>query len=189
MEIYIGITQIAIAIICVLAIAALLLAVSSRFGFPFTIALVLTGIGLTNLHEYAPKSIQILFQSDISPDLILYICLPALIFESALNLHAKELRNNIKAILFLAIPGLLISTFIIGIITHYLTNISLSYSFLLGSILSATDPVAVISIFKKLGAPKKLTILVEGESLFNDATSIVTSKIILTVILSGTFTA
>ncbi len=188
METSISIVNISIIIISVLSIGALLLAFSSHFGFPFTIALVLAGIGLTNIHEYAPENIQIIFQSDISPNLILCICLPALIFESVFNLHVKELKSNIMAILFLAIPGLLISTFIIGTITHYLTGISFAYSLLLGSILSATDPVAVISIFKKLGAPKKLTILIEGESLFNDATSIVTSKIILSVILSGTFT-
>jgi CPA1 family monovalent cation:H+ antiporter len=185
----INIIHIVLIIIAVLSIGATLLAISSRYGFPFTIALVLVGIGLTNSHEYAPKIIQTIFESEISPNIILFICLPSLIFESAFNLHAKELRNNIKAILFLAIPGLLISTFIIGMITHTLTNISFLYSLLLGSILSATDPVAVISIFKKLGAPKKLTILLEGESLFNDATSIVTSKIILTIAVSSTFTS
>ena len=183
------IIQIITLLIAILSIGALMLAFSNRFGISFTVSLVLVGAALAHTHEYGPEIYQTLFTTDISPNIIFYICLPTLIFESAYNLDAKELRQNIVAILFLAVPGLLISTFLIGGITHIITGISFMYCLLLGAILSATDPVAVISIFKKLGAPKKLTILVEGESLLNDATSIVTAKIILTIILAGTFTS
>ena len=85
-------------------------------------------------------------------------------------------------VLTLAVPGLLLSTGIIGGIVYLATDIPLTAALLLGAILSATDPVAVIALFKRLGAPKRLTILVEGESLFNDATAIVLATILITTI-------
>ncbi|TNG02358.1 MAG: sodium:proton antiporter, partial [Gammaproteobacteria bacterium] len=124
----------------------------------------------------------------ISPDVILFVFLPTLIFESAFALDARQLKDNIWPVLLLAIPGLLISTVIIGTVMYFLAGISFPAALLLGAILSATDPVAVISIFKQLGAPKRLTILVEGESLFNDATALVLAKILVVVVTAGYFT-
>ena len=93
------------------------------------------------------------------------------------NLDARQVAGNIWPILTLAVPGLLISTGIIGGIFSF-TQFDLMVALLLGAILSATDPVAVIAIFKQLGVPERLTILVEGESLFNDATSLVLATIL-----------
>ena len=88
--------------------------------------------------------------------------------------------------LVLAVPGLLLSTIIIGLIVGIATPIPYTAALLLGAILSATDPVAVIAIFRRLGAPQNLRLLVEGESLFNDATSVVLARILLGVVLAGT---
>ena len=178
-----------------LLIAAATLACTKYIKIPFTVALVMVGIALSFLAEGGPDFLRPIVDYQISPEVILYIFLPALIFESAFNIDARQLRQNLLPILTLAIPGLLLSTFIIGtficVVTTIIFSISIPFpaALLLGAILSATDPVAVIALFKQLGAPKRLTILVEGESLFNDATSIVTAKIILAVALAGYFTA
>jgi CPA1 family monovalent cation:H+ antiporter len=166
-----------------LALAILLLAKRSRL--PFTVLLVLVGIGLTAFSDSLPAELHILDRLSISPDLILYVFLPTLIFESSYNLDARQLRHNLIPVLSLAVPGLLISTGLIGLILSWVTNIPLPAALLLGAILSATDPVAVIALFRQIGAPSRLTTLVEGESLFNDATSIVVAKILTAIMIAG----
>ncbi len=81
--------------------------------------------------------------------------------------------KNLLPILTLAIPGLLISTAAVGFLMYFFLALPLGVSLLFGALISATDPVAVIALFKELGAPKRLTILVEGESLLNDGTALV----------------
>ena len=174
------------AIAALLLVAAAILALTKKLKLPFTVILVIVGISLALLSDYFPASFGILQQVEISPDLILYVFLPTLIFESAFNLDARQLRHNLAPVLMLAVPGLLLSTFLIGFIVNWATQIPLSAALLLGAILSATDPVAVVSLFKKLGAPQRLTTLVEGESLFNDATAIVIARILITVVIAGT---
>ena len=171
-------------IISLLLIAAATLALTKRIKLPFTVALVLTGMLLSWLAGNFPQLLSPLQSLTLSPDIILYVFLPTLIFESAFNLDARQLRKNMWPILTLAVPGLLLSTAIIGFIVYYATPLPLPVSLLLGAILSATDPVAVIALFKKLGAPQRLTILVEGESLFNDATSIVLSRLLVTIVVA-----
>ncbi len=172
-------------IVGLLLVAALTLAMAKRFNIPFTVALVVVGMALSWLAGRFPEWLGIVDGFRISPGIILYVFLPTLIFESAYNLDARLLRGNLSIVLLLAIPGLLISTAIIGGIVSAATGIALTAAFLLGAILSATDPVAVIALFKSLGAPKRLTVLVEGESLFNDATAIVLANILAAVLLQG----
>lgn len=172
-------------IVVLLLIAAAILALTKRLRLPFTVVLVLVGIALSSLAGQYPEGEALLQQLAISPDLILYVFLPTLIFESSLNLDARQLRHNMAPIATLAIPGLILSTTLIGLIVHWVTPIPLIPALLLGAILSATDPVAVVSLFKQLGAPQRLNVLVEGESLFNDATSIVVARILIGVIAAG----
>lgn len=173
----------------ILVISAMVLAFSKRFRMPFSVALVLVGIAINLLGKFAPDNLQAVLSYKISPDFIFYVCLPTLLFESAFAIDPRQLRRNLVPILTLAIPGLLLSTVLIAAIVSVLTPISFLHGLLLGAILSATDPIAVVALFRQLGAPKRLTVLVEGESLFNDATSIVTSKLILGIILAGVFTS
>ena len=100
-------------------------------------------------------------------------------------MDSRLLLRNLSPVLVLAAPGLLISTAIVGTVLAWLTPLSLGQALLFGSLISATDPVAVIALFKELGAPKQLAVLVEGESLFNDATAIVTFNIIFATITAG----
>jgi len=171
--------------VVLLLVAAAMLAATKRIRLPFTVVLVLVGMGLAHLTTLFPEQFGLLRALAISPDLILYVFLPTLVFESAFNLDARALRHNLGAVLLLAAPGLLLSTFIIGFIVSWATPIPLPAALLLGAILSATDPVAVVALFRQLGAPQRLMILVEGESLFNDATSIVVARILVGVVAAG----
>lgn len=97
----------------------------------------------------------------------------------------KVLLRNMVPTLVLAGPGLLLSTAIVGGLVHLLTPLPLGSALIFGCLISATDPVAVMALFKDLGAPKRLAMMVEGESVFNDATAIVTFQIVLAVITAG----
>ncbi len=110
-------------------------------------------------------------------DIILHLLVPILVFESAYHMPLKLVKQNLLPVLIFAIPALLISALISG----YLLFVAMGYpqafplltALLAGVILAATDPVAVVAMFKTIGAPARLTALVEGESLFNDATAVV----------------
>ncbi len=170
-----------------LVIAAITLALTKRIKLPFTVTLVVIGIILARLTEHFPHTLEPLEGLSISPDLILYVFLPTLIFEASFNMDARQLRHNLGPILTLAVPGLVLSTVLIGLIVWAVTPIPLAVTLLLGAILSATDPVAVVALFRQIGAPERLTTLVEGESLFNDATSIVVARLLIGVVLAGSF--
>jgi CPA1 family monovalent cation:H+ antiporter len=170
-------------------IAVAIRVISKRLNLPFTVLLVIAGIMLSEVAEYAPPILHNFASPQLSADVFLLIFLPTLIFESAFNLDSRQLRQNLLPVLFLAVPGVLLSTAIIGGLLHWLAGLDIFTALILGALLSATDPVAVIALFKQLGAPKRLTVLVEGESLFNDATAIVLTRIIIVVALAGTVTA
>jgi len=179
------------AFVGLMVIAAIVDALAKRFKVPFSVALVVAGVFLAWWAERW-SVLEPIGALDITPEAVFFVFLPTLIFQSAFHLDARALRANLVPTLVLAVPGLLISTGLIGAIMMAAgpsVGFSLSWAeaLLLGSILSATDPVAVISLFSQLGAPKRLTVLVEGESLFNDATAIVISRIILGVIAAGAF--
>jgi CPA1 family monovalent cation:H+ antiporter len=176
-----------------LAVAAGVQALSKRVRIPFTVGLVVVG-ALIGLLAGRFDLLAPLAAVEVNPDVVLFVFLPTLIFQSAFHLDARALRENLTPTLALAIPGLVLSTAVIGAVMHTAApwvGVPLSWAeaLLLGSILSATDPVAVIALFGQLGAPKRLTVLVEGESLFNDATAIVLSRIIIAVMAAGTLTS
>lgn len=153
---------------------------------PYTVFLVIIGIALGSIAKNWPQLSQ-LQQFQLSPELVLFLFLPALIFESAFNLNARQMVKDLASILSLAIPALLISTAIIAVGLWWLIDLNFLLALLFGALISATDPVAVVALFKELGAPQRLTVLVEGESLLNDATAIVLFNIILGIVLTGSF--
>ncbi|WP_299017564.1 cation:proton antiporter [uncultured Photobacterium sp.] len=178
-----------------LTIASLLLPIANRINFPYTVLLAVAGCLLGGIvmaaSDIHPPGIvgdflAALEALDITSEVVFFVFLPALIFESALNINARHLLTDIGPILLLAVIGLLISTMLVGIVVWGVSDISLIACLLLGAIVSATDPVAIVAIFKNLGAPKRLTILVEGESLFNDATAIVLFTILVAILVGGT---
>ncbi len=154
-----------------LAAAAVLALLSRRFGFPYTVALVLFGLGVA---AFVPET-----GFQITPELVLVVLLPGLVFEAAYQTDFDSLRRTGGGIALLAIPGVLISAAVVAAVLHLATGLPLDLAFVVGAMVSATDPVAVISTFKRLGTPKSLSTLVEGESLFNDGTAIVVFAIAL----------
>lgn len=165
-------------ILLLLIIALVVSVVARRFRWPYTVGLVIIGLGMT------------FFSSDsfsVSPELILGILVPPLIFEAAFHIRVDDLRRDFWLIMLLAIPGVIITTLMVGGMISWGTGIAMPLALVFGSLVAATDPVAVVALFKQLGVPKRLQILMEGESLFNDGTAIVMFGLMLQIAASGQF--
>lgn len=145
---------------------------------PYTLALVIVGIAISPM--------QFLPSVHISPDLILLIFLPALLFEASWNLKLGNLRANLVPILTLATIGVCLSVGITGAILHFGIRLPWAAALLFGAIISATDPISILALFRKLGAPERLTFIIEGESLANDGTAAVVFRILLGVVIGAT---
>lgn len=180
---------------------------------PFTVSLLIIGLGLGALgrfdilhiyeingytfdFSFADRSIR--WASHIDPHLLLYIFLPILIFEAVFAIDVHVFKRTFTNAAIMAVPGILVAViatgfFILGVkaLGFGLDAWGYSIALLFGAVVSATDPVAVVSILKELGASKKLGTLIEGESLLNDGTAIVIFMVILTGITGeatgGTF--
>lgn len=176
-----------VCLIALLVIAAFSAVLFNKIAFPFTIGLVAVGVGLgfvvTNVHALA-----MLGEFKITPNILLYVLLPALLFDAALNMEVSLLKKNLVPILTLAAPGLIIATFITAGFVMWLTPLAFLPALAFGALISTTDPVAVISLFKEVGAPKRLVMLVDGESLFNDATAIVAFLVVMGLVSGGVLT-
>jgi CPA1 family monovalent cation:H+ antiporter len=152
--------------------------VVQRLRLPYTIALVLAG-----LLGFQPGFRHIF----LTPDLILVVFLPVLLFEGAYNVSARRLRDNVLPIGLLAGPGVLIAMVVTAAVLHVALRLDWGPALLFGALISSTDPMAVVSLFHELSVPKRLALLVEGESLFNDGTAITLFQIVLAAILTGAF--
>ncbi|MBX3168850.1 MAG: Na+/H+ antiporter [Candidatus Eremiobacteraeota bacterium] len=146
---------------------------------PYTIALVAAGLLVGLLRGYFELEVQ------LTPDLLFVILLPILLFEGAIHLPLQLVLAQIRPILLLAVPGLLITTALVGWTLHLLLDLPLSATLVFGALISATDPIAVLALFKELKAPKELTVIVEGESLLNDGTAVVVFHLLVTAALGG----
>ncbi len=164
--------------IILLAIASLVAMAVRRFRVPYTVALVLVGLLLTS---QAPLDFT------LTPEIILGIFVPPLVFEAAFHLNLRDLRRNLAAISLLAVPGVVLTTLIIAAILVASRVLPLPLALLFGTLIAATDPVSIVALFRTLGVPKRLAVLVEGESLFNDGTAIVIFNLILVYVLTGKF--
>ncbi|XP_047969241.1 LOW QUALITY PROTEIN: sodium/hydrogen exchanger 8-like [Salvia hispanica] len=161
---------------------------------PYTLALLLLGIALGALeygthHRLGKLGDGIHLWANIDPELLLVVFLPALLFESSFSMEVHQIKRCIMQMFLLAVPGVLISTFCLGAALKlaFPYNWSWKTSLLLGGLLSATDPVAVIALLKELGASKKLSTIIEGESLMNDGIAIVVYQLFYRMILGWDF--
>ena len=132
---------------------------------PYTIALVLVGLVLAFL-KLAPGVV-------ISKEVTFTLILPPLLFYGALQMDLEALKRNWATIAALAVPGVVLSTLIIGVTLHWLWGVGLMVALLFGALMTPTDPISVLAICREVGAPKRLRLILEGESLFNDGTGIV----------------
>lgn len=151
--------------VILLSIAALVAIIIRRIRLPYTVALVLVGLFLALFPNF--------LQFTVSSDLILAILVPPLLFEATLHIPWSKLKNDLLPVVLLAVVGTLIGTFLVGGIVRQFLGVPWAAAIAFGALISATDPVAVIAFFRSLGVSKRLTILVEGESLFNDGVAIV----------------
>lgn len=177
-----------LAIFVILGISSLALFWAKRINLPHTVLLVLIGIAIGFL-SYIP-TFSFFGELTLTPQLLFYLLLPTLIFESAYNINARRLVEETPIILVLAVGGLIVSAVVIATVLFYLfAFIGISVPFivtlLFGVLISATDPVAVLALFKEFGAPRRLSLIFEGESLFNDATAVALFLITLEVARFG----
>ena len=158
---------------------------SSRYDIPYSSLLLLIGLimGVFKTGSIVDQGVQLL--SEIEGEQLFYIFIPILIFESGFNSNLFQFKRNFKQILLLAFPGVILSSLLFAIGMHFIMpeqDQGFLGFFLIAAILGSTDPVAVSALFKQLKAPSKLTILLEGESLLNDGSSIVLYQTILELI-------
>jgi CPA1 family monovalent cation:H+ antiporter len=168
--------DILISILLLLLIAVVVSVAVRRIKLPYSIGLVLAGLVLGYWRLFPSFSID--------PDLIIYVVLPALLFDSAFASSISNLKEHWPVIFSLAVPGTIVSIAVVGVIVHYLVGIPWMSSLLFASLIVPTDTISILSVFKELRPPAKLSTLVEGESLFNDGTAIIIFKLILSLILA-----
>ncbi|XAR48001.1 hypothetical protein NMG60_11030667 [Bertholletia excelsa] len=161
---------------------------------PYTVALLILGTALGSLeygtsHQLGKIGDGIRIWANIDPDLLLAVFLPALLFESSFSMEAHQIKRCMVQMILLAGPGVLISTFCLGSALKLIFPYDWNWktSLLLGGLLSATDPVAVVALLKELGASKKLSTIIEGESLMNDGTAIVVYQLFYRMVLGQSF--
>ncbi|HEY7983788.1 MAG TPA: cation:proton antiporter [Ktedonobacterales bacterium] len=165
-------------LLILLLIIFVVAAAAERVRVPYPIALVLVGL----------FGIQSTFHGvRLTPNLILLVFLPVLLFEGAYNVSARRLLREIVPIAWLAIPGVLLATLVTGALLHLALGLAWAVALLFGALIASTDPIAVVSLFKYLRVPGRLALLVEGESLFNDGAAITLFQIILVTVVGGGF--
>ena len=161
--------------VALLGVAAIVAIVARPIRLPYSVALVLVGLlagaGATLVGLGEPPR--------IAPEIVLAVLLPGLVFEAAYRLEIGQLRRSAGSLALLAVPGVVISAAVVALFLNLATGLRLDLAFIVGAMVSATDPVAVVSTFRRLRVPPGLATVVEGESLLNDGTGLVIFAIAL----------
>ncbi len=179
-------TENTLILLFILATAVAVLA--KRLGLPYTVALVLTGLALGQLRVFEPLH--------LTQELLFAVFLPGLLFEAAFHLDFAQFRSDGSLILTLAVPGVIaaiLATAAILVPAAGLLPLAEAFTWqhalVFGALVAASDPIAVVALFRSLGAPSRLTAMLEGESLLNDGTAIVFFGLILGVASGAAVTA
>jgi Na+:H+ antiporter len=151
--------------VVLLTVATLAALVVRRLEIPYSVTLVALGLVVSVI---IPRH-----QFSVTPELVLLVLVPGLVFEAALRIEFEALRRTFGGVALLAAPGVLVSAAIVALFLMAATGLPFALGLVVGAMVAATDPVAVVSTFRHLGTPRRLVTLVEGESLFNDGTALV----------------
>ena len=181
-----------LAIAMVLTLVSLLVPLAERLRLPHTVLLAIAGLGLGFAGVWAMADaggmthdvFEGLIRLERRTELFLPMFLPPLLFNAGLTIDVRRLLDEIFAVLLLAIVAVLVCIGVVAVVVHQVTGVDLVVCLLLGAIVSTTDPAAVIGIFRDVGAPKRLSILAEGESLFNDAVAISTFALVMDILVT-----
>ncbi|MBE9092909.1 sodium:proton antiporter [Tychonema sp. LEGE 07203] len=174
-----AIPELVIISIVLLLIATVVALATQRLRIPYVTGLVLAGLPIT---EVLSRRIG------LDPSLVLNLFLPILIFEAAINTDISRLRSTFKPIALLAGPGSIVSSGIIAVLVKFGLGLDWIPALLIGVILANTDTVSMIAVFKEIRVPSRLSTIVEGETLFNDAAALVSFNLILVVYATGSLT-
>ncbi|MEG4075975.1 sodium:proton antiporter [Microcoleus sp. Pol14C2] len=174
------IPELVIILIILLLIATLVALVTQRLRIPYVTGLVLAGLPIT---EVLSRRIG------LDPSLVLNLFLPILIFEASINTDISRLRSTFKPIALLAGPGSIFSSAIIAVLVKFGLGLDWIPASLIGVILANTDTVSMIAVFKEIRVPSRLTTIVEGETLFNDAAALISFNLVLVIYATGYLTA
>lgn len=164
-------------VVILLGVTLIVALTSRRLHLPYTLLLVLVGLVIGIL--------PILIQVRLEPNLVLFLFLPALLFEGAWNVEIEQLIADWLPVLLLAVPGLVLSLVLVAAAMHWGTGLPWLLALLLGAMVSPTDPVAVISLLRQLGMTDRLRTIVEGESLFNDGVGTAAFQLVLLLLLAS----
>jgi monovalent cation/hydrogen antiporter len=170
--------QIEILLGLLLAVAALA-TLATRLGVPYPILLVLGGSAL----GFVPGLPSV----ELDPELVFLLFLPPLLYVSALFTSWRDFRANIRPISLLAVGLVLMTTFVVGAVVHTATGLPWAAAFVLGAIVSPTDAIAATAVAQRLGVPRRIVTILEGESLVNDATGIVAYRVAVAAVVTGAF--
>src|SRR6185295_1771359 len=178
----------------VLVVVSVLVPVAERFRLPHTVLLAIAGMAMGFLGSWLITSgVKLgalgdafvgLDKLEVGADMFLPLFLPPLLFTAGLNIEVRRLMDEVHAVLLLAIVAVVVCIASVGFVVHWATGMDLVVCLLLGAVVSTTDPAAVIGIFRDVGAPKRLSILAEGESLLNDAVAITAFGLFLGILVS-----
>jgi Na+:H+ antiporter len=160
----------------ILLVVTLIVALTSRrLRLPYTLLLVLVGLVMGFL--------PILIRVHLDPNVVLFLFLPALLFEGAWNVEIEQLVADWLPVVLLALPGLALSLMLVAAVMHWSIGLPWLLALLLGAMVSPTDPVAVLSLLRQLGMADRLRTIVEGESLFNDGVGAAAFQLTLLLLL------
>jgi CPA1 family monovalent cation:H+ antiporter len=170
-----------VALALILAVATML-AVAPTLRIPYPILLVLGGL-VIGLVPGMPEF-------ELEPELVFFGVLPPLLYSAAFFTSLRELRSTVKPIGLLAVGLVAFTTVGVAVVAHtFIDDLSWASAFVLGAIVSPTDPLAATSIARRFGVPRKLVTIVEGESLVNDGTGLVLYRVAVAAVVAGSFSA
>ncbi|CAN5261807.1 hypothetical protein BH24ACT10_BH24ACT10_07200 [soil metagenome] len=165
-----------------LTLAVLLGLLARRVRLPLTVVLVVVGV-LASSADLVPTVARL--EGEVFETVVVFGFLPLLVFAAALDIDLRAFVGNLGAIVALAVVAFSLSAVLVGLALHVVLGTTLVVAFLFGVLISATDPVAVVAIFRDLGVPRRLLTMVEGESLLNDGVAIVLFAVLLEAATGG----